>query len=98
MPSLVDGVTQKSLGAPCPILASAVRVDKAVGSLKQLITALPAYSDQLLAMVVKMLKEYKDNCVATYRGEYERMVSSWSSVILEEVCFNIFYLVIKFVE
>ncbi|XP_071827721.1 exocyst complex component 4-like [Apostichopus japonicus] len=68
MPSLVDGVTQKSLGAPCPILASAVRVDKAVGSLKQLITALPAYSDQLLAMVVKMLKEYKDNCVATYRG------------------------------
>ncbi|KAJ8025994.1 Exocyst complex component 4 [Holothuria leucospilota] len=68
MQNLVDGVTQKTLGAPCPILVSAARVDKAVGSLKQLISALPAYSDQLLNMVVKILKEYKDNCMAMYQG------------------------------
>lgn len=69
MQTLVDGITQKSMGAPCPILLSAARVDKAMGSLKQLVMALPAYADQLLSMVVKLLKEYKDNCMATYSGE-----------------------------
>lgn len=66
--SLVDMQTQKTLGAPCPILQAVVTMDKAVSSLRQLTTDLPSYADQFLNMLCNILQDFKETCYATYRG------------------------------
>ncbi|XP_041477788.1 exocyst complex component 4-like isoform X1 [Lytechinus variegatus] len=66
--SLVDMQTQKTLGAPCPLLQAVVTMDKAVSSLRQLTTDLPSYADQFLQMLCTILQDYKETCYATYRG------------------------------
>ncbi|XP_022086586.1 exocyst complex component 4-like isoform X2 [Acanthaster planci] len=82
--SLVDNATQKSLGAPRPLLHSTVIIDHAVSDLRQLMMDLPTYADQFLNMICNILQEYKDTCSAIYRGlvqpesEDKRIVSaSW---------------------
>ncbi|XP_077991947.1 exocyst complex component 4-like isoform X2 [Glandiceps talaboti] len=66
--SLTDTSMFKSLGVSKPLLQSTITVDKAVSDLRDLMQCLPAYADQFLNMICKVLQEYKDICHNAYRG------------------------------
>ncbi|XP_070541139.1 exocyst complex component 4-like isoform X2 [Ptychodera flava] len=66
--SLIDASTQKMLGVSKPLLQSTITVEKAVSELRELMKSLPAYADQFLAMICKVLQGYKDICHNAYRG------------------------------
>ncbi|XP_065739589.1 exocyst complex component 4 [Phocoena phocoena] len=80
---LANADTMKVLGVQRPLLQSTIIVEKTVQDLMNLMRDLSAYSDQFLNMVCVKLQEYKDTCVAAYRGivqSEEKLVisASWA--------------------
>ncbi|CAG9772580.1 unnamed protein product [Ceutorhynchus assimilis] len=51
-----------------PLLVSTVTVERFIREWKAVLQALPLYSEKIAEYSVKALKEYKDTCVAAYRG------------------------------
>ncbi|XP_064630302.1 exocyst complex component 4-like isoform X2 [Lineus longissimus] len=66
--AIVDQRTQKELGVARPLLQSTVVVWKNINELRDLMKALPDYSDDFVNMICKILQEYKDTCLNAYRG------------------------------
>ncbi|XP_036184543.1 exocyst complex component 4 isoform X1 [Myotis myotis] len=80
---LANADTMKVLGVQRPLLQSTIIVEKTVQDLLNLMHDLSAYSDQFLNMVCVKLQEYKDTCMAAYRGivqSEEKLVisASWA--------------------
>ena len=79
--ALIDGQTQKGLGADRPLLHNTYMVERSVTNLKQLMMDLPAYADQFLNMICNILQEYKETCQATYRGEFVKYDQSLTMIV-----------------
>ncbi|KAI8480492.1 Exocyst complex component 4 [Branchiostoma belcheri] len=69
---LTDAQTMKNMGLQRPLLQSTITVERCLSELRELMYALPAYSDHFLSMICKMLQDYKDMCQAAYRGVVQR--------------------------
>ncbi|XP_078588383.1 exocyst complex component 4-like isoform X2 [Branchiostoma floridae x Branchiostoma japonicum] len=69
---LTDTPTMKTMGLQRPLLQSTITVERCLSELRELMYALPAYSDHFLSMICKMLQDYRDMCQAAYRGVVQR--------------------------
>ncbi|KAK3914367.1 Exocyst complex component 4 [Frankliniella fusca] len=54
-----------------PLLQSTVLVESCVKDLHQLIMALPVYTEHFLSIVTNLLRTYRENCQAAYRGKVQ---------------------------
>lgn len=57
-----------SLGLSRPLLHSTLIIDRGINDLKNLIIALPSYADYFLTLICNLLSNYKETCLAAYRG------------------------------
>ncbi|CAH1277327.1 EXOC4 [Branchiostoma lanceolatum] len=69
---LTDAQTMKTMGLQRPLLQSTITVERCLAELRELMYALPAYSDHFLSMICKMLQDYRDMCQSAYRGVVQR--------------------------
>lgn len=54
-----------------PLLQSTVLIESCVKDLQQLIMALPVYTEHFLSIVTNLLRSYRENCQAAYRGKVQ---------------------------
>eukprot|EP00058_Branchiostoma_floridae_P018176 XP_002603665.1 hypothetical protein BRAFLDRAFT_128679 [Branchiostoma floridae] len=92
---LTDAPTMKTMGLQRPLLQSTITVERCLSELRELMYALPAYSDHFLSMICKMLQDYRDMCQAAYRDKtigLDILVVTSSPKHLRDLCRNIFAL------
>lgn len=63
-----DQEVLSSLGLSRPILHSTLMIDRGIQDLKNLMLALPLYADHFLTFICHVLSNYKETCLAAYRG------------------------------
>ena len=61
-----DFLSQSGLSRP--VLHSTALIERAVFDLKKLMFALPLFADDFLTLICNLLSNYKDVCLAAYRG------------------------------
>ncbi|EDW83911.1 uncharacterized protein Dwil_GK13863 [Drosophila willistoni] len=66
--TIISPEEMRALNLNRPLLQSTVMVERRLVETKNLIQDLPCYSEELLKMVCALLKEYRENCQAAYRG------------------------------
>ena len=66
--AITDSDILRDLGVQKPLLQSTVDIKKAIDALNHYIKILPLYSDHFLTMICSMTMQYKEICLAAYRG------------------------------
>ena len=66
--AITDSDILRDLTVQKPLLQSTVDIKKAIDDLSHYIKILPLYSDHFLTMICSMTMQYKEICLAAYRG------------------------------
>merc|ERR1712223_212153 len=66
--AITDSDILRDLGVQRPLLQSSVDIKKSIDDLSKYMKTLPLYSEHFLTMICNMVMQYKEICLAAYRG------------------------------